>query len=198
MASKLELSSSCLTPCRLESWRNACWVVIVKEHVFDHFIFHDGKRRGSRKCVLGQVARYFGHTSTHQHFMAYYYPDGGDGVFGADQIEIFLDFRKDSTSFYFMDLWDVLDELAGGNLVVVGVGKVMHGPLLQCMDELRRLNFGGEEPFSFWSLVSFRDRLFLCFKRDCLGFEFFHIYPLTSSLCMVRFSILKLVLSPLF
>lgn len=143
MASKLELSSSCLTPCRLESWRNACWVVIVKEHVFDHFIFREGKRRGSRKCVLGQAARYLGHTSTHQHIMAYYYPGQRRWRFGADQIAIFFGLPEGQhVLFILWILWDVLDELAGGILVCCRSWEShMHEPLLQFMDELRWLNF---------------------------------------------------------
>lgn len=78
MASKLELNSNCLTPCRPD---RRC-IVIVNKHVFDHFIFHDSKERGSRKCVYRLGGALLGIHLLINILWHIITPDGGEGVFG--------------------------------------------------------------------------------------------------------------------
>lgn len=78
-------------------------------------VFHDSKRRGSRKLRQRSGAAIFGiYSSTYLwHIIT---PDGGDGVFGAGQIEILFWFTKGLHLLLLMDLRDVLNELAGWDI----------------------------------------------------------------------------------
>jgi hypothetical protein len=87
MASKLELSSSCLTPCRLDPFRNARWVVIVKDSYSHSLSFTTAT---ARVAEVRQKSGALFLASTHRHIVAYYYPGRRRRRFGAGQIEFLV------------------------------------------------------------------------------------------------------------